>query len=103
MQVLSYNLCTVMRIPHDPGTFEEHFKNDDEGPLSNQGYMPYLNRYILDKVRTNSFTSEPKTKNMLLFTSNVFNQYLLIIICALREIKLWFQKHFDEHLRHVCC
>ncbi|KAM4593247.1 switch-associated protein 70-like [Odontesthes bonariensis] len=51
LKVLSYNLCTVMRIPHDPVAFEEHFKDDDEGPLSNEGYMPYLNRYILDKVR----------------------------------------------------
>ncbi|XP_043953989.1 switch-associated protein 70 [Gambusia affinis] len=51
LKVLSYNLCTVMRIPHNPLTFEEHFKDDDKGPLSNEGYMPYLNRYILDKVQ----------------------------------------------------
>ena len=44
-----------MRIPHDPVAFEEHFKDDDKGPLSNEGYMPYLNRYILDKVRCKSF------------------------------------------------
>uniref|UniRef100_A0A3P9QJ19 Switch-associated protein 70 n=1 Tax=Poecilia reticulata TaxID=8081 RepID=A0A3P9QJ19_POERE len=50
LKVLSYNLCTVMKIPHNPLTFEEHFKEDDKGPLSNEGYMPYLNRYILDKV-----------------------------------------------------
>uniref|UniRef100_A0A3Q2ZSD8 Switch-associated protein 70 n=1 Tax=Kryptolebias marmoratus TaxID=37003 RepID=A0A3Q2ZSD8_KRYMA len=50
LKVLSYNLCTVMKIPHDPVTFEEHFKDNNEGPLSNEGYMPYLNRYILDKV-----------------------------------------------------
>lgn len=50
LQVLSHNLCTVMRIPHDPVALEEHFKDDDEGPVSNQGYMPYLNRFILDKV-----------------------------------------------------
>lgn len=48
--MLSHNLCTVMRIPHDPVALEEHFKDDDEGPVSNQGYMPYLNRFILDKV-----------------------------------------------------
>lgn len=41
-----------MKIPHDPSNFEKHFKDDNEGPLSNEGYMPYLNRYILDKVRT---------------------------------------------------
>ncbi|TWW76074.1 Switch-associated protein 70 [Takifugu flavidus] len=51
LKVLSHNLCTVMRIPHDPVALEEHFKDDDEGPVSNQGYMPYLNRFILDKVR----------------------------------------------------
>uniref|UniRef100_A0AAQ4Q183 Switch-associated protein 70 n=1 Tax=Gasterosteus aculeatus aculeatus TaxID=481459 RepID=A0AAQ4Q183_GASAC len=50
LKVLSHNLCTVMKIPHDPVALEEHFKDDDEGPVSNQGYMPYLNRFILDKV-----------------------------------------------------
>uniref|UniRef100_A0A3Q2D7R2 Switch-associated protein 70 n=1 Tax=Cyprinodon variegatus TaxID=28743 RepID=A0A3Q2D7R2_CYPVA len=50
LKVLSYNLCTVMKIPHDPVSFEEHFKEDDKGPLSTEGYMPYLNKYILDKV-----------------------------------------------------
>lgn len=49
-QVLSHNLCTVLGIPHDPVALEEHFKDDDEGPVSNQGYMPYLNKFILDKV-----------------------------------------------------
>lgn len=39
-----------MNIPHDPVALEEHFKDDDEGPVSNQGYMPYLNKFILDKV-----------------------------------------------------
>lgn len=53
LKVLSHNLCTVMRIPHDPVALEEHFKDDDEGPVSNQGYMPYLNKFILDKVQDN--------------------------------------------------
>ncbi|XP_030646177.1 switch-associated protein 70b [Chanos chanos] len=53
LKVLSHNLCTVMKIPHDPVALEEHFKDDDEGPVSNQGYMPYLNRFILDKVQDN--------------------------------------------------
>lgn len=39
-----------MKIPHDPVALEEHFRDDNEGPLSNQGYMPYLKRFILDKV-----------------------------------------------------
>ncbi|XP_026030843.1 switch-associated protein 70b [Astatotilapia calliptera] len=53
LKVLSHNLCTVMNIPHDPVALEEHFKDDDEGPVSNQGYMPYLNKFILDKVKDN--------------------------------------------------
>ncbi|XP_066556942.1 switch-associated protein 70 isoform X1 [Amia ocellicauda] len=53
LKVLSHNLCTVMKIPHDPVALEEHFKDDDEGPVSNQGYMPYLNKFILDKVQDN--------------------------------------------------
>lgn len=42
-----------MKIPHDPVALEEHFRDDNEGPLSNEGYMPYLNRFILDKVGAN--------------------------------------------------
>ncbi|XP_048828299.1 switch-associated protein 70-like isoform X2 [Brienomyrus brachyistius] len=53
LKVLSHNLCTVMKIRHDPVALEEHFKDDDEGPVSNQGYMPYLNKFILDKVQDN--------------------------------------------------
>lgn len=37
-------------MPHDPVALEEHFRDDDEGPVSNQGYMPYLNKFILEKV-----------------------------------------------------
>lgn len=51
LKVLSYNLCTLMKIPHDPVALEDHFKDDDEGPVSNQGYMPYLSTFILDKVK----------------------------------------------------
>lgn len=53
LKVLSHNLCTVLKIPHDPVALEEHFRDDDEGPVSNQGYMPYLNKFILDKVQGN--------------------------------------------------
>lgn len=52
-QVLSHNLYTVLHIPHDPVALEEHFRDDDDGPVSSQGYMPYLNKYILDKVGPN--------------------------------------------------
>ncbi|KAM3625011.1 uncharacterized protein V6R79_005561 [Siganus canaliculatus] len=51
LKVLSLSLCTVLKVPYDPVALEEHFKDDDEGPVSNHGYMPYLNRFILDKVR----------------------------------------------------
>ncbi|XP_053742566.1 switch-associated protein 70b [Synchiropus splendidus] len=57
LKVLSHNLCTVMKIPHDPVALEEHFKDDDEGPVSNQGYMPYLNKFILDKA-TSDFSRQ---------------------------------------------
>lgn len=52
LQVLSHNLYTVLGIPHDPAALEEHFRDDDDGPVSSQGYMPYLNKYILDKVHS---------------------------------------------------
>ncbi|XP_068997272.1 differentially expressed in FDCP 6 homolog isoform X2 [Embiotoca jacksoni] len=58
LKVLSHNLCTVLCIPHDPVALEEHFRDDDDGPVSSQGYMPYLNKYILDKVVEDSFNKE---------------------------------------------
>ncbi|XP_077589084.1 differentially expressed in FDCP 6 homolog [Stigmatopora nigra] len=58
LKVLSHNLCTVLCIPHDPVALEEHFRDDDDGPVSSQGYMPYLNKYILDKVVDGSFNKE---------------------------------------------
>lgn len=48
-----------MKIPHDPVALEEHFRDDNEGPLSNQGYMPYLKRFILDKVRATNTERDP--------------------------------------------
>nr|XP_033774920.1 differentially expressed in FDCP 6 homolog isoform X1 [Geotrypetes seraphini] len=58
LKVLSHNLYTVLCIPHDPVALEEHFRDDDDGPVSSQGYMPYLNKYILDKVVEGSFIKE---------------------------------------------
>uniref|UniRef100_A0A4W3JUD0 Switch-associated protein 70 n=1 Tax=Callorhinchus milii TaxID=7868 RepID=A0A4W3JUD0_CALMI len=55
-KVLSHSLCTVLQVPHNPVALENHFKDDDEGPVSNQGYMPYLNKFILDKVQPNTFS-----------------------------------------------
>ncbi|XP_053101173.1 differentially expressed in FDCP 6 homolog isoform X2 [Hemicordylus capensis] len=57
-KVLSHNLYTVLCIPHDPVALEEHFRDDDDGPVSSQGYMPYLNKYILDKVEEGAFVKE---------------------------------------------
>uniref|UniRef100_A0A4W3JBS4 Switching B cell complex subunit SWAP70a n=1 Tax=Callorhinchus milii TaxID=7868 RepID=A0A4W3JBS4_CALMI len=56
LKVLSHSLCTVLQVPHNPVALENHFKDDDEGPVSNQGYMPYLNKFILDKVQPNTFS-----------------------------------------------
>nr|XP_017444475.2 switch-associated protein 70 isoform X1 [Rattus norvegicus] len=53
LKVLSHNLCTVLKVPHDPVALEEHFRDDDEGPVSNQGYMPYLKQVHLEKVQDN--------------------------------------------------
>ncbi|KAI9543156.1 hypothetical protein NQZ68_014087 [Dissostichus eleginoides] len=58
LKVLSHNLYTVLNIPHEPEALEEHFKDDDDGPVSNHGYMPYLNKYILDKVKEGMFDKE---------------------------------------------
>ncbi|XP_029901943.1 differentially expressed in FDCP 6 [Myripristis murdjan] len=58
LKVLSHNLYTVLNIPHDPVALEEHFQDDDDGPVSNHGYMPYLNKYILDKVKEGTFDKE---------------------------------------------
>lgn len=60
-----------MKIPHDPVALEEHFKDDDEGPVSNQGYMPYLNTFILDKV--SSFLRQLLRKRSLSVGNRVFN------------------------------
>uniref|UniRef100_A0A3B3ZCK1 SWAP70 N-terminal EF-hand domain-containing protein n=1 Tax=Periophthalmus magnuspinnatus TaxID=409849 RepID=A0A3B3ZCK1_9GOBI len=53
LKVLSVNLCEVMKISFDPRGLENHFKGDESGPLSNQGYMHYLSNYILNKVQDN--------------------------------------------------
>ncbi|XP_056434633.1 differentially expressed in FDCP 6 [Gadus chalcogrammus] len=58
LKVLSHNLHTVLNLPHDPVALEEHFRDDDDGPVSKQGYMPYLNTYILDKVKEGTFDKE---------------------------------------------
>ncbi|KAM6943474.1 switch-associated protein 70-like [Xenentodon cancila] len=79
LKVLSYNLCTVMKIPHDPVAFEEHFKDNDKGPLSNEGYMPYLNKYIIDKVQENFDVVEfYRMCWTLCYKKNLHTRHLLI-------------------------
>ncbi|XP_061559780.1 LOW QUALITY PROTEIN: switch-associated protein 70-like [Phycodurus eques] len=88
LKVLSHSLCTVMKIPHDPLALEEHFKDDDEGPLSNQGYMPYVNRFILDKVREDFDVLEfNKMCWTLCHKNNVWINHLLISNCD--AFKIW--------------
>ncbi|XP_044205881.1 switch-associated protein 70 isoform X3 [Thunnus albacares] len=114
LKVLSHSLCTVMKVPHDPVALEEHFKDDDKGPLSNQGYMPYLNKFILDKVRedfdvlefnkmcwTLCYKMKICTKNLLILDNDCFkvwcifnflseDTYPLVIITE--EIEYFLQK-----------
>ncbi|KAG7253159.1 hypothetical protein CRUP_024779, partial [Coryphaenoides rupestris] len=84
--VLSYNLCTVMNIPHDPMALEEHFRDDDLGPVSNQGYMPYLKSFILEKARDNfdvqefnkmcwtlSYKKKLNTRNLLISNEDAYH------------------------------
>ncbi|XP_073321203.1 switch-associated protein 70-like [Pagrus major] len=79
LKVLSHSLCTVMKVPHDPVALEEHFKDDDKGPLSDQGYMPYLNRFILDKVREEFDVLEfNKMCWTLCYRKNICTKHLLI-------------------------
>ncbi|KAL4658413.1 differentially expressed in FDCP 6-like [Arapaima gigas] len=58
LKVLSHNLYTALNIPHEPVVLEEHFRDDDKGPVSSQGYMPYLNNYILAKAKEGTFDKE---------------------------------------------
>uniref|UniRef100_A0A2K6TGK8 SWAP70 N-terminal EF-hand domain-containing protein n=1 Tax=Saimiri boliviensis boliviensis TaxID=39432 RepID=A0A2K6TGK8_SAIBB len=45
LKILSHNLCTVLKVPHEPVALEEHFRDDDdEGPV---------NEFILEKVQDN--------------------------------------------------
>ncbi|XP_029598744.1 differentially expressed in FDCP 6-like isoform X4 [Salmo trutta] len=69
LKVLSHNLYTVLNIPHDPVALEEHFQDDDNGPVSNHGYMPYLNKYILAKVNY--------LNKYILAKVNYLNKYIL--------------------------
>ncbi|XP_078272657.1 differentially expressed in FDCP 6 homolog [Rhinoraja longicauda] len=58
LKVLSHNLYTALNIPHDPTVLEDHFRDDNDGPVSSYGYMPYLNKYILGKAQDGNFDKE---------------------------------------------
>uniref|UniRef100_A0A8C1WJD3 DEF6 guanine nucleotide exchange factor n=1 Tax=Cyprinus carpio TaxID=7962 RepID=A0A8C1WJD3_CYPCA len=62
LKVLSHNLHSVLRIPHDPVALERHFSDDDDGPVSSQGYMPYLNQFILDKQPHSNYPDYPSNR-----------------------------------------
>lgn len=79
--MLSYNLYTVLNIPHDPVALEEHFQDDDEGPVSNHGYMPYLNKYILDKVENEECVERIWGKS-----------YTITSLCFLVPVRALFQE-----------
>ncbi|XP_069084273.1 differentially expressed in FDCP 6-like isoform X2 [Pleurodeles waltl] len=66
LKVLSHNLYTVLNIPIDPKILDDHFRDDETSIVSSQGFVSYLNSYILDKVREGSF--ERKTLDELCWT-----------------------------------
>ncbi|XP_076012355.1 switch-associated protein 70 [Genypterus blacodes] len=95
LKVLSHSLCTVMKVPHDPVALEKHFKDDDEGPVSNNGYMPYLNRFILDKVHedfdvlefsrmcwTLCYRKNMTTRHLLISTDDAFKVWCIFNFLA---------------------
>ncbi|XP_051886316.1 differentially expressed in FDCP 6 homolog [Pristis pectinata] len=73
LKVLSHNLYTALNIPHDPTALEDHFRDDNDGPVSSHGYMPYLNKYILDKAQDGNFAKE--TFNELCWTLTARKNY----------------------------
>ncbi|XP_053490727.1 switch-associated protein 70 [Ictalurus furcatus] len=79
LKVLSHNLYTVLQIPHQNCELEEHFKDDDEGPVSTQGYMPYLNTFILDRIQGKfDFQELNKMCWTLCVRKNISNNRMLI-------------------------
>ncbi|XP_067907399.1 differentially expressed in FDCP 6 homolog isoform X1 [Heterodontus francisci] len=91
LKVLSHNLYTALNIPHDPTALEDHFRDDNDGPVSSHGYMPYLNKYILDKVQDGNFVKE--TFNELCWTLTAKKNYKTLrdqgLISERDAFKLW--------------
>ena len=86
-QVLSHNLCTVLCIPHDPVALEDHFRDDDDGPVSSQGYMPYLNKYILDKVSKTQLHFPCFVKLLSFVVKAAVIVFLISACCCCRLLK----------------
>ncbi|MBN3306002.1 DEFI6 protein, partial [Amia calva] len=85
LKVLSHNLYTALKIPHDPVALEEHFRDDDDGPVSNQGYMPYLNKYILAKAKEGTFDKETFDDLCWMMTSKKNFNAGKVGICSQRD------------------
>ncbi|XP_073693143.1 switch-associated protein 70 [Garra rufa] len=103
LKVLSHNLCTIMKIPHNTSALEEHFKDDDEGPVSTQGYMPYLNMFILSKVQANfDFSELNKMCWTLSAPKHISSKHLLI--SGSDTYKVWCIFNFlseDKYPLHI--
>ncbi|GCC22936.1 hypothetical protein chiPu_0001327 [Chiloscyllium punctatum] len=119
LKVLSHSLCTVLQVPHNPVALENHFKDDDEGPVSNQGYMPYLNRFILDKFyifdfkcmfmsliiksASSALTSDDWVNlncyaNVTVLTAQI--EYLLRKLTEAMGVN-WQQEQFEDYRAHL--
>ncbi|XP_016331101.1 switch-associated protein 70 isoform X1 [Sinocyclocheilus anshuiensis] len=103
LKVLSHNLCTILKIPHNTSALEEHFKDDDEGPVSTQGYMPYLNMFILDKIQANfDFNELNKMCWTLSAPKHISSKHLLI--SEADTFKVWCIFNFlseDKYPLHI--
>ncbi|XP_043101802.1 switch-associated protein 70 [Puntigrus tetrazona] len=103
LKVLSHNLCTILKIPHNTSALEEHFKDDDEGPVSTQGYMPYLNMFILNKIQANfDFYELNKMCWTLSAPKHISSKHLLI--SGVETFKVWCIFNFlseDKYPLHI--
>ncbi|XP_051505253.1 switch-associated protein 70-like isoform X2 [Myxocyprinus asiaticus] len=103
LKVLSYNLCTILRIPHNSSALEDHFQDDDEGPVSTQGYMPYLNTFILNKIQPNfDFPELNKMCWTLCAPKRISGKHLLI--SGVDAFKVWCIFNFlseDKYPLHI--
>ncbi|KAJ8261819.1 hypothetical protein GJAV_G00158780 [Gymnothorax javanicus] len=85
LKVLSHNLYTALNIPHDPVALEEHFQDDDDGPVSKHGYMPYLNQYILAKAKEGTFDKETFDDLCWMMTAKKNHRPTTPSVCSQRD------------------